>query len=191
MTTGGLRDRLLKDSFFAQVQQALDVLGWFETGRSHKLVTLLDQPNHWDVPCEPNTIAVNFLGSEISEWEVGSLLTSDIHVGIIEIFAENDSLGTHLSNDLRDWLRGRLQAATGLTFPIYDYQQGATPPIIGYMDVNNVSALRNVTVNEQVWMRHWFRVRCEIRDVYAAAVASEFPYPAIDLFPEVVLYPGG
>src|SRR3982750_2137692 len=73
MTTGGLRDRLLKDSFFAQVQKALDVLGGFGAGRSHKLVTLLEQPNHWDVPCEPNTIAVNFLGSEISEWEVGSL----------------------------------------------------------------------------------------------------------------------
>lgn len=167
MTVGGLRDRLLKDSFFAQIQQALNVLGWCDVGRYHKPIVLTDKPKHWDIPVKPNTVTVDFTGSTVEEWEVGSLLTSDLHVGYIDIFAENDSLGTHLSNDLRDWLRGRLQATpVGVTFPIYDYQWGTTSPVIGYMDIGGVSALRNVTVNENVWMRHWYRVRCEVRDTY-------------------------
>lgn len=168
MIVGGLRNRLLKDSFFNQVETALTSLGWMTSARHHKPLNLIEKPNHWDTPVAANTIAVDFMGSEVSEWEVGSLLTSDIHVGYVEIFAESDSLGTHLSNDLRDWLRGRLQATpVGTTFPIYDYRQGSTPPVIGYMDIFNISALRNVTVSEQIWLRHWFRVRCEVRDVYA------------------------
>lgn len=169
MTVAGIRDRLLKDSFKAVVNDALNTLGWMDPGRSHNPITVIDKPNHWDVPVKANTVAVDFIRSEIWEWEVGSPLTQEVHVAYAEIYAQNDSLGMHLSNDLRDWLRGRLQATpVGITFPIYDYRQGATPPVIGHMTIGAVSALRNVTVSEEIWMRHWFRVRCEILDFYGA-----------------------
>lgn len=168
---GGLRDRLLKDSFYAIVDQALNTLGWFDSDRYHRPINLIEKPQTWDVPVTANTVAVDFTGSEVSEWEVGSRLTSDVHIGYVEIFAENDSLGTHLSNDMRDWLRGRLQATpTGFTFPIFDYRAGSTPPVIGYMDIDAVSAVRNIAATNDTWLRHWYRVRCEIRDIYAAEV---------------------
>jgi hypothetical protein len=166
MIVSGLRDRLLKDSFRAQITQALTTLGWLDVGRQHKPINLIDEPLPWDQPVAANTIAIDFTGSDAVEWEVGSLLTSDLHVGTVEIYAENDSLGVHLSNDIRDWLRGRLQPSLP-TFPIYDYRQGSTPPVIGYMDIDNVSALRDAAASELIWLRHWFRVRCEIRDTYA------------------------
>lgn len=188
---GGLRDRLLKDSFHAIVDQALSTLGWFDPDRYHRPINLIEKPQAWDVPVTANTVAVDFTGSEVSEWEVGSRLTSDVHIGYVEIFAENDSLGAHLSNDMRDWLRGRLQTArTGVTFPIFDYRAGSTPPVIGYMDIDAVSAVRNIAATNDTWLRHWYRVRCEIRDIYAAAVANPVPYPSPDLFPAVALYPG-
>ncbi len=166
---GGLRARLLQDSLRDHVRQCLDQLGWLAPNRYHQPIILAEQPNHWSVPVVPNTIAVDFAGSGVSEWEVGSDLTSDLHTAFVEIFAEDDSLGTHLAGDLRDWLRGRLAATPmGVTFPIYDFQQGATPPIIGYMDIDPVSALRNVPMSGAVWLRHWYRVRCEIRDTYLA-----------------------
>jgi hypothetical protein len=187
MTVAGLRDRLLKDSFFALVQQALSVLGWLDPGRQHRPLTLTSEPNHWDVPVTPNTVTVDFTGSSVSEWEVGSRLTSDLHIGYVEIYAENDSLGTHLANDLRDWLRGRLHPQPGVTFPIFDFSQGSTPPVIGHMDIGAVSALRNVAANEDVWIRHWFRVRCEIRDTYASGKLGTYPSSA--LVPADVLFP--
>lgn len=188
MIAGGLRDRLLKDSFYALVEQALNTLGWLDSGRAHRPISLIQKPQHWDVPVAPNTVTVDFTSSEVTEWEVGSRLTSDLHIGYVEIYAENDSLGTHLSNDVRDWLRGRLQVkASGVTFPIFDYRQGSTPPVIGYMDISDISALRNAAANNDLWLRHWFRVRCEIRDTYGAPV---IPYPRANLFPGT-LFPGG
>jgi hypothetical protein len=166
---GGLRDRLLKDSFYAQVEQALNTLGWLDPARNHRPIILTDKANHWDVPVEPNTVTVDFTSSTVDEWELGSPMTQDIHIGYVEIYAENDSLGVHLSNDLRDWLRGRLQEGlVGVTFPIYDFRQGSTPPVIGYMDLSAVSSLRNVVISEEVWLQHWFRVRCLVRDTYTA-----------------------
>jgi hypothetical protein len=170
MIVGGLRDRLLKDSFYAIVEQALNALGWLDPGRAHRPIRLLPKPEHWDVPIAPNAVAVDFTESATGEWEVGSRLSSDVHIGYVEIYAESDSLGTHLSNDIRDWLRGRLQPGlVGIHFPIFDYRQGTTPPVIGHMDIDAVSALRNTAVSNEVWLRHWFRVRCEIRDTYGAA----------------------
>jgi hypothetical protein len=169
MIAGGLRDRLLKDSFYAIVEQALNTLGWLDPGRVHHPINIIQKPATWDAPVAANTVTVDFASTETIEWEVGSRLTSDLHVGYVEVYAEDDSLGIHLSNDIRDWLRGRLQATpVGVTFPIFDYREGSTPPIIGYMDIDAVSALRNVTVNQSLWLRHWFRVRCEIRDTYGS-----------------------
>jgi hypothetical protein len=199
MIVGGLRDRLLKDSFRALIEQALNTLGWVDPGRAHRPVTLIEMPQKWDDPVAPNTVAVDFTSSDVMEWEVGSRLTQDVHLAYVEIFAENDSLGVHLSNDIRDWLRKRLQAdPTGVTFPIFDYRQPATPPVIGYMDFDAVTALRSTQATENLWLRHWFRVRCEIHDTYSAVspfvpVSPLVPVgplvPASPLIPDGGLFP--
>ena len=165
----GIRHRLLHDSFRALVTQGLTLLGWFEPGRAHKPVVVVEKPPHWNDPIAPNTVAVDFVGSDTYETELGSRLTSDVITGYVEIYAQDDSFGLHMANDVRDWLRGRLQATpSGVNYPIYDYRQ-PTPGVLGYMDIRNVSALRNVAQSPDVWMRHWYRVRCEITDTYSAA----------------------
>lgn len=163
----GLRHRLLHDSFHAHVTQALNTLGWLDPGRAHKPVKIIGPPLPWHEPIEPNTITVDFMGSDTFEAEVGSRLTSEVIVGFVEIYAQDDSFGLHIANDLRDWFRGRLQnpPMPGVHFPIYDLRQ-PTPGTIGYMDIRNISALRNAAVELEMWTRHWYRVRCEITDTY-------------------------
>lgn len=171
MIVGGLRHRLVHDSFRELVAEGLSTLGWFDEGRYHKPVTLLAEPKNWDEVIVPNAVAIEFIGSDPYEVEVGSRLTTDVTVAYVDIYAQNEALGTHLSNDVRDWIRGRLQATpVGVTFPIRDYRD-PTPSVIGYMDIRNVTALRNVAINLHMWLRHWFRVRCEISDTYATSEA--------------------
>ena len=171
MIVGGLRRRLVHDSFQDLVAQGMNTLGWFDAGRQHKPVTLLAEPKPWDEQILPNAVAVEFVGSDPYDVEVGSNLTTDVIVAYVNVYAQDDSLGTHLSNDIRDWIRGRLQATpVGITFPIYDYRL-PTPAAIGSMEIRNVSSLRNVAVNLQIWLRHWYRVRCEIYDTYATSEA--------------------
>jgi hypothetical protein len=168
----GLRHRLLHDSVRALVTEGLGALGWFDPGRAHRPVNVVDKPPHWSEPIAPNTVAIDFVGSDPYETEVGSRLTSDVIVCYVEIYAQDDSFGLHISNDVRDWLRGRLQdSPVGVNFPIFDYRE-PTPSVIGYMDIRNVSALRNVAMNTELWVRHWFRVRCEITDTYASSEGS-------------------
>jgi hypothetical protein len=183
----GLRRRLVHDSVRSLVVEGLGTLGWFDPGRAHRPVNVADKPPHWSTPIAPNTVAVDFVGSDPYEAEVGSRLISDVIVCYVDIYAQDDSFGLHIANDVRDWLRGRLQVRAGVNYPIYDYRQ-PTPAVLGYMDIRNVRALRNVAVNTDMWVRHWFRVRCEITDTYASS-GQNTPYPAPDLYPAGVLYP--
>lgn len=162
---GGLRARLLTDSLFALVEDGLEILGWLDVDRSHRPVRLQAEPPPRNEPIEPNLVAIQIASIVNEEIEVGSWLTTDTATAYVNVYAESDSFGVDISNDLRDLLRGRLPSDGTGTFPIFDYRQ-ATPPIIGYFNVRDVGALRNVSVSEDSWMRHWFRVRCELEDTY-------------------------
>lgn len=171
MIVGGLRARLLHDSLYHLVVDGLTELGWLDPNRTHRAIRVLAKPTRWDVPIEPNVIAFDRESVNVREFEVGSHLTEDTIVTYVEIYAQSDSLGTDLSNDIRDMLRGRLTtAALHGTFPIYDYRH-ATPPVIGYAAIDEVRAMRNAAIAEETWVRHWFRVYCEILDTYFTSEA--------------------
>lgn len=163
MTVGGLRARLRQDSILAAVRDGLAAQGWFDLNRSHQPVRIQGRPAEWNEPIAPNLVALDVLNTEIEEFEVGSALTADLMVAHAEVFAESESLGDDLSNDIRDILRGRLGSSSAL--PIYDFRH-ATPPVVGYLQVDNVNSLRNVAPSQDSWVRHWYRVRCEFTDTY-------------------------
>jgi hypothetical protein len=167
---GGLRARLLHDSLFAVIEDGLDILGWLDPDRSHRPIRFQAEPPSWNQPVEPNVIALQVASVDTDEVEVGSWLTTDTAVVYVNVYAESDSFGLDISNDLRDLLRGRLPSDGTGTFAIYDYRN-ATPPVVGHFSVRDVSALRNLSVTEDAWTRHWFRVRCEIQDTYYSSEA--------------------
>jgi hypothetical protein len=163
-TVGGLRARFLHDSLRDHLVVALGALGWFDPDRTHRPVTFLTKPLHWSIPVEPNILALEFDSDSTADLEVGSALATTRSVAYVNIYAQDDSFGIDISNDVRDILRGRL-AVPRPSFPIYNFQD-PTPAAIGYGAVINPSVLRNAPVTQQIWLQHWFQVRCEVEDVY-------------------------
>lgn len=161
---GGLRSRLLHDSLYAFVHTGLGDQGWFDSGRNHRPIRFVPRPARWDEAVELNTMAMAFGPIEMQDMEVGSGLTQDDIAVVFDFFAENDSIGDHVSNDVRDLLRGRLGSGRA-TFPLQDFRQ-TTPTKVGYVLVDEVWIERPSAIAEKEFRRHWYQIRCVAQDVY-------------------------
>jgi hypothetical protein len=167
--TGGLRLRLVRDSALNAVVDGLTAQGWFDAGRRHRPVTVTAEPVGWEEPVEPNllTVVVNALDSDYLE--TGSNFMRDTLRVVVDLYAESDTLGMELANDIRDLLRGRLGAAvTRSALPIWDYRL-ATPAVIAFADVDNVAVSRSIAVAQQSWRRYWFTIAADLYDAYYTA----------------------
>jgi hypothetical protein len=163
---GGLRARLLHDNLTAVLETGLAGLGWFDSGRHHQPFQFLHGPHTWDVPVALNTIVVTTRGLDTEGIEVGSNLTMDTVELTADLYAENDSLGVHVSNDMRDLLRGRLPGgADRETIPILDFRQ-ATPAPIGYATIAGVTVERTTDQVPEEWSRHVFTLVVTLQDTY-------------------------
>lgn len=168
MTTyvGGLRVRLIQDSVFDMLQDSLDALGWFDAGRDHEDVELVDEEPDWNSPITPNKISVIIESINDSDAEMGSNLMEERHSVFIDIYAEDDATGIHLSNDIRDILRGKMPSIDRgwPQIEIYD-KTLATPAVIFNVDVEDARWDRGRNFAEE-WLKHWFVVSCDLVDVY-------------------------
>ena len=166
MIVAGLRARLLHDSFQNLVEEALALLGWFDTDRAHKPVRFFHEPVDWDQAIVFNSMVV-VARSRITDYiEVGSNLTQDSVTVGVDIYGESESFTLDIANDVKDILRGRLTpAASRGTFEILDLQL-ATPVPIGHAVITNVRATRVPPQIGQVYTRHWFGVDATVLDTY-------------------------
>lgn len=188
---GGLRARFLQDSLLAVVQEILTASGWHDPGRHHAPIVVIAEPVAWDQPVAVNTLAISATLRYGQYVEVGSNLTTDtIHMSI-DFFAETDALGIHLTNDLRDGLRGRLAvgAVRGM-FPIYDYRL-ATPALVGTAAVARVEIARQLAPATEAWTAQVHSLACNIEDTYYGESPPTTAYPGPDLAPGPDLYPVG
>jgi hypothetical protein len=167
MTTivGGLRFRLVQDSFVARVNEILTYLGWFDPGRQHEPLRVITKPVPWDEPVDLNTVSITAREVTSQYVEMGSLLATDTISIAVDFFAANDAIGVHVTNDLRDGLRGRLVPGLTRRFPIYDYRM-ATPAPIGHADCAVVEILRQIIANTETWAAHVHTVACTVQDTY-------------------------
>lgn len=163
---GGLRARLLRDSLFETVRSGLGELGWFDTDRRHTLLRFVAKPARWDETVEANVMAMEIETVELHDMEMGSGLTQDDIAVVFDFLAETDSVGVDIANDIRDLLRGRLDVGPQrAVFDLLDYRQ-ATPTKIGYAIVDEVRIERPSAIAQQEVRRHWFQIRCVVRDAY-------------------------
>lgn len=157
---GGLGERLLRDSLLRHVRLALDELGWFEESTDHRPVQLIDTPFDWDVPVEPNLIAISFEVTQAEEAELGNerFIQSTDDVTLV-VYAESESLGVELSGDIMAILTGNLPAIgrDRPTFSILDLQQ-PTPPSVGYARVDGATMNRIPTSVKRSWRAFWFEI---------------------------------
>lgn len=164
--TGGIRDRLIYDSIWHMVNDALRALGWYDTGRDHMPVTLVAEQLDWEHEIQPNTIA--FAPERVldQEWELGSDFKENRWRFYFDIFGENEALGNQLSGDIRDILRGKIPSI-GRNMPVvnvYDYTQGQ-PTQIFYCTVERVTKDRSPTFTHR-WQRYLYVVSVDICDFY-------------------------
>ena len=162
---GGLRRRLIKDSFYTMMNTALTDLGWYKknTGLMNEPFVFLSEQVDTEQAIKPNTVGFSFENMVSSEVELGSDLTEDRWNVYVDILAEDEAVGTHLSGDIMDILRGKFtKIGRGKpSYQVYDLK-GNEAFIVGFdnVDINRV----------RDWVsphnKFWWIVACEAVDYY-------------------------
>ena len=126
---GGLRRRLIHDNLFYMIQGSMDQLGWFGTTFAKKSVELLPEPVDSREEILPNKVSLSAEDMVSMEFEVGSYSEQNNCEYYIDIFAEDEAVGNHLSGDLYDILRGKYGSIgrTRPTFEVYDLTNDGQP----------------------------------------------------------------
>ena len=102
--------------------------GWFDDGRRHQPLRLVAKPARWDETVAVNTMAMEVETVDMHDLELGSGLTQDEIAIVFDFYAENDSVGMDVTNDLRDLLRGRLDVGPQrAVFDLQDYRELRLP----------------------------------------------------------------
>lgn len=157
--TGGLRDRMLIESLGNHIQAELTTLGWFDSGREHRPISLRTGfPTDTD-EVELNTIAFSVEDAAGDDTEMGT--NAEVHATAfyVDMFMEDDSVGWHVSGDIYAFLK------KNRVLDIYDYSTTGDPVDfqVELLDVDRRKPPRATNP----WQRHWFTVSCIAEDYRA------------------------
>lgn len=170
---GGLRTRLIVDSARVAVLAGLEQLGWFDATvhdtppglRHHLPFRYLPRPTLWTDDVQPNSLAIS--SEDVSDEPLG--LGGEVEDRIelyIDLFAQDDDLGWHVSGDIRDLLVGKFPEH-GRGAPLidaYDFRQ-PTPAPFTQVEVEDVVVDR-AQGEAREWRRNWFMIRVRLLDDY-------------------------
>lgn len=163
---GGLRDRLIIEAVRDHVEDALDELGWLTPSTGRLDVTVLVQEVDPSDPIEPNLVAIFADDQDSAENELGTNRTEMTRSFWVDVYGEDESIGEHLSGDIRDVLLGKMPSIgyDRPIIPVFDARQ-ATPPILFYCDVEDVEKERGHNPANDT-QRHWWSVSFTLVDSY-------------------------
>ena len=154
---GGLRDRMVFESVMNAIIADLTAEGWFDAGRWHSDITVVDEfPSEQD-QVDLNTLAFTFQDATSSDMEMGSKATEHYISIFLDFFAENDAVGRHLIGDVFAYIRENMQ------FDVYDYRQ-ATPPVEFVASVEGEVDQRKPTRAVNAWQKHWYVLAFRVKD---------------------------
>lgn len=163
---GGMRFRLIQDNFENMVRGALDTLGWFDAGRSHKPVTLISQAVDPHSQIVPNLVGIAAEDMSSLELELGSNFEELRWYYYIDIFAEDGAVGLHLTGDIQDILKGKMASAgrSRPSFDVYDLSM-TTPTRLFWCEIENVQFQRQRNF-QQAQGQYWWTIAAEVVDAY-------------------------
>jgi len=163
---GGLRARLIRDSVFHVVDDALRALGWYDEVAGRAPVTLRPTPYPLDEQVPPNTVALSDETDDATEMELGSDLSEFTWGMFADVYGENDAVALHLAGDVADALAGRMPSI-GRGRPVVDVYNYtlATPVVIFTVEVIDVRKDRAHGF-PQPWLRFWRSVSFRVVDAY-------------------------
>lgn len=167
VTEGGKRDRMVSHSLFRLVQDKLDELNWLdETPAEHQRVRVIEGPWPDETPIPLNTVIVYIDDIDYDEMEVGSSNSEFSSKALVaDVYAESQSIGTHLAGDVCALLRGQMPSIdrTQAKLEVYDWSL-ATPAVFAVCDLVDISNLRGGKGSTQPWERYWWSVTGTIED---------------------------
>jgi len=166
---GGIRTRLVRDSFRKMIEDGLAELGWFGENRKHLPVSVKSTPYDPSEEIKPNVVAVSIEDSFSTELEMGSMLEQTQHFAYVDIFAQDDPIGTQLSGDVYDIIRGKFSALrdAGIAdggLRVYDLTQSSQPEIF-YCEFESPEITRNRDWDLR-YNKFWWTIAVEIMDNY-------------------------
>lgn len=148
--TGGLRYRMMAESIYRDVEAFLTAEGWFDAGRYHRPITMVDEYPEEGTEVAVNTLAVSMGDSFTQPTELGSQAESMSVPFFCDFFGENDALGRHIIGDIYEHVQKKK------VFDILDYQQ-ATPPVDFQVSVvEQASEIRKPERATNPWQKHWY-----------------------------------
>ncbi len=148
--SGGTRYRMTLESVARNIETHLGTLGWFDGGRQHEPIVVIDE-----FPDDKDEVAVNTLA-----FSMGDSFTKLMELGgqgetlslpmFTDFFAENDGIGRDLVGDIYQHVQ------TIKSFDVLDHDQ-ATPTVEFKVAVfEEASEVRKPTRAVNPWQRHWF-----------------------------------
>lgn len=178
---GGLRQRLIRDSIYFTIYDALEQLGWFTTVVARKPITFEPEPLDNSVAVPLNTL--NLFDEDIreSDLELGSNGVETRQTFYVDFYAEDNSVGRDMINDVRDIVAGRMPAIgrDSSTIDVVDWRL-SEPVKLFYVDIEDVMVDR-ATDFPRPWLKHWFTCRFAVLDAYVPMLDP--PYPSWPTLP--------
>lgn len=166
---GGVRNRLVRDNFRRMIEESLSELGWFDSNRNHLPVTVKSGPFNTSEEILPNVVGISIEDIQSEELELGSILEESRHFAYVDIFAEDDPIGTQLAGDVFDIIRGKFSSLrnSGIAdgrLHVYDLSQ-ASPSVIFYCGLEYPEINRNRNWDLK-YNKFWWIIAVEIVDAY-------------------------
>ena len=163
---GGIRERDIRESLIAMVEDSLLALGWvFEGTAKRDPITVLREQVPMDEEITRNTIALWWGDSTHDGAEVGSNETVDTYPVTIDIYGQDDSLASQLSGDIRSILQGQFPTV-GRTRPNLDvYNTTADTPSLQFTcRLEGIERDRVPSSSNSPFRRNWFAINLHIVD---------------------------
>jgi hypothetical protein len=164
MVVGGLRARLIRDCTYELVRDKVIELGWQQPGRRHLPIVFRASVVPWEEEVPLNTVAISQTDVSDEPAEMGSNLSDDSWTFYVDLYAEDESVGTHLIHDIRDILRGKMPSI------------GRSRPILPVYNEDRTEVLFNCDIEEVIidrandfpkaWQRYWYVCRFRVVDTY-------------------------
>jgi len=148
--SGGTRYRMTLESVARDIEAFLAAEGWFDSGREHQPIVVIDEyPDDKD-EVATNTLAFSMGDSFTRTLELGSQAESLSIPMFADFFAENDGIGRHVVGDIYEYVQ-KIKA-----FNVLDYDQ-ATPTVEFNVAVfEEASEMRKPERAVNPWQRHWY-----------------------------------
>lgn len=166
---GGLRARMIKENIYNLVNDGLEDLGWFDSGRDHKSVVCRSNSFGNDEVLEPNIVVVTADDSSDRYMELGSLLTEESWLYYVDVYAENEAVGLHLAGDVKGILAGRFPTSVSRIGPdvdIYDVRvDAATPHVLFSVELDGIDLNRGRSYTSAI-EEFWWSIDFVVLDEY-------------------------